>query len=55
MDNRFFIKEELLLDEETIQTFFYLNKSPYHRRQQAYNEIEQGDLYEKLYKLEKKF
>ena len=55
MDNRYFINEELLQDEENIQTFFYLNRSPYHRRQQAYYEKEQGDKYEKLRKLAKKF
>ena len=41
MDNKYFINEELLHDEENILRFFYLNKSPYHRRQQAYNEKEQ--------------
>ena len=55
MNNKYFINEELLLDEETLYQFHYLNKSPYHRRQQAYNETEQGEIYEKLYKLEKKF
>lgn len=55
MDNRYFINEELLLDEESINLYHYLNKSPYHRRQQAYNEEEQGDKHEKLYKLAKKF
>ena len=57
MDNRFFINKELLYDEETQLTYFYLNKSPYHRRHQAYMEEESKGVSDdkKLYQLEKKF
>lgn len=56
MNNNYFINEYLIQDNEIINQFFYLNQSPYHRRQQAYNEKEhEGELHEKLHKLEKKF
>lgn len=56
MNNTYFIDEYLTHDNEAINQFFYLNQSPYHRYQVAYNEKEQeGEKNEKLRSMEKKF
>ena len=59
MNNTYFIDEYLTYDNEAINQFFYLNQSPYHRYQVAYNEKEQekqkGEKNEKLRSVEKKF
>ena len=56
MNNNYFIDVYLLQDNEAINQYFYLNQSPRHRYQAAYNEEEQkGEVYEKLHSVEKKF
>lgn len=41
-NNKYYVDESLLNDNETIEQFFYMNQSRYHRYQVAQSECENG-------------